>query len=398
MRTAALIVAAGRGTRLGADVPKQYLDLLNKPLLRRTVEAFLFHAEIDVVQTVIGAGQDDLHAAATVGLHDGLGLLSPVTGGGSRQESVALGLAALADAGVDRVLIHDGARALVDADLISRICRALDEHPAVLPALPVVDSLRRVQGDQVVDGVDRTGLVRAQTPQGFHFGAIVAAHQAAAGQDMTDDAAIAVADGIPVVTVPGDEDNFKITVQDDMARAERVLARRAGGMMETRTGSGFDVHRLVADRPLMLCGLPIAHTRGLAGHSDADVALHALTDAILGAVAAGDIGDHFPPTDDRWRGVSSDIFLRYAAGLVRLRAGHITSIDLTIICEAPKIKPHRDAMRARVADILEINVDRVSIKATTTERLGFTGRAEGIAAQAIATVALPCEPITLTGR
>lgn len=398
MRTAALIVAAGRGTRLGADVPKQYLKLLNKPLLRRTVEAFLFHAEIDVVQTVIGAGQGDFYAAATVGLHDGPGLLSPVIGGDSRQDSVARGLAALADAGIDHVLIHDGARALIDAELISRVCRALDEHPAVLPALPVIDSLRQVRDDQVTDSVDRTGLVRAQTPQGFHYGAIVAAHQAAIGQDMTDDAAVAMAGGIPVVTVSGDEDNFKITVQDDMVRAERVLALRAGGMMETRTGSGFDVHRLVADRPLILCGLPIAHSHGLAGHSDADVALHALTDAILGAVAAGDIGDHFPPTDDRWRGVSSDIFLRYAAGLVRLRAGHITSIDLTIICEAPKIKPHRDAMRARVADILEINLDRVSIKATTTERLGFTGRAEGIAVQAVATIALPAQPVTLSAR
>ncbi len=394
MRTAALIVAAGRGTRLGADTPKQYLDLLGKPLLRRTIEAFVSHAGIDHVQTVIGAGQENLYRAATLGLD----LPPPVIGGDTRQESVALGLAALAGTGTDRVLIHDGARALVSAELVSRVCRALDDHPAVLPALPVVDSLRRVDNDQVSGVQDRTGLVRAQTPQGFHLDAILAAHRRATGQEMTDDAAIAVAAGLPVTTVPGDEDNFKITVQEDLARAEAVLALRAGGMMETRTGSGFDVHRLVTGRPLMLCGLAIPHSHGLAGHSDADVALHALTDAILGAIAAGDIGDHFPPTDERWRGVGSDIFLRYAAGLVRLRSGRITSIDLTIICEAPKVKPHREAMRTRVADILEIDLDRVSIKATTTERLGFTGRAEGIAAQAVATVALPAEPATLTSR
>ncbi|MDF1720382.1 MAG: bifunctional 2-C-methyl-D-erythritol 4-phosphate cytidylyltransferase/2-C-methyl-D-erythritol 2,4-cyclodiphosphate synthase [Minwuia sp.] len=394
MRTAALIVAAGRGTRLGADTPKQYLDLLGKPVLRRTIEAFLLHDEIDLVQSVIGAEHDDLYFDAT----QGLDLPAPVTGGDTRQQSVARGLAALKDQGIDRVLIHDGARALVDATLITRVCHALDDHPAVLPAVPVVDSLRRVTGDRVEGLVDRSGLVRAQTPQGFHFMTILSAHEQATGPDLSDDVAVAAAAGVPVVTVPGSDDNFKITVMDDLRRAEDILTRNTGGPMETRTGSGFDVHRLVPGRPLMLCGLPIEHSHGLAGHSDADVALHALTDAILGAIAEGDIGDHFPPTDDRWRGVSSDIFLRYAVGLVRLRSGHVTSVDLTIICEAPKIRPHRDAMRQRVADILETSTNRVSIKATTTEQLGFTGRAEGIAAQAIATVALPAEPVTLDVR
>lgn len=390
MQTAALIVAAGRGTRLGGELPKQYLHLAGQPVLRRTVSAFLTHPRIDLVLVVIGAGQQDLYHQALLGLD----LPSPVVGGETRQQSVAAGLAALASSAPAHVLIHDAARALVDDALISRVCDALANGPAVLPALPVVDSLSRVDGNLVVGAQDREHLVRAQTPQGFDLAAITEAHGKLTGQAFSDDVAVARAAGMVVQVVPGAEDNFKITVADDLKRAESVLRRKDQTSVETRTGSGFDVHRFASNRELVLCGLSIPHVQGLAGHSDADVALHAITDAVLGAMAAGDIGDHFPPDDDRWKGVSSDIFLRYASSLLRLRAGRIINIDLTIICEAPKIKPYRQAMRENVAAILGIPVHRISVKATTTERLGFTGRSEGIAAQAIATVELPPEPDT----
>lgn len=390
MQTAALIVAAGRGTRLGGELPKQYLLLDGEPVLRRTVSAFLAHPRIDQVLVVIGAGQQDLYDQAL----SGLDLLPPVVGGETRQQSVAAGLAALAGSAPTHVLIHDAARALIDDALISRVCDALESSPAVLPALPVVDSLSRIEGDQVVGTQDREHLVRAQTPQGFDFAAITDAHGRMTGQAFSDDVAVARAAGMVVRVVAGTEDNFKITIADDLKRAESLLRQKGQNNVETRTGSGFDVHRLADDRAMVLCGLPIPHPQGLAGHSDADVALHAITDAVLGAMAEGDIGDHFPPEDNRWKGVSSDIFLRYAASLLQLRVGRVISIDLTIICEAPKIKPHRQAMRENVAAILGIPVHRISIKATTTERLGFTGRREGIAAQAIATVELPRDPDT----
>ena len=390
MQTAALIVAAGRGTRLGGELPKQYLPLDGQPVLRRTVATFLAHPRIDRVLVVIGAGQQDLYDQAI----GDLDLMPPVVGGETRQQSVAAGLAALAESAPTHVLIHDAARALIDHALISRVCDALANSPAVLPALPVVDSLSRIDGNRVVGTQDREHLVRAQTPQGFHFAAIADAHGKVTGQAFSDDVAVARAAGMVVQVVPGAEDNIKITVVDDLKRAESLLRQKDQITVETRTGSGFDVHRLASDRDMVLCGLPIPHDQGLAGHSDADVALHAITDAVLGAMAEGDIGDHFPPEDNRWKGVSSDIFLRYAASLLRLRAGRIISIDLTIICEAPKIKPHRQAMRENVATILGVPVSRISIKATTTERLGFTGRREGIAAQAIATVELPREPDT----
>lgn len=390
MQTAALIVAAGHGTRLGGELPKQYLHLDGQPVLRRTVSAFLAHPRIDLVQVVIGAGQRDLYDQALLGLD----LLPPVVGGETRQQSVAAGLTALASAAPRHVLIHDAARALVDDALISRVCDALESSPAVLPALPVVDSLSRVDGNQVTGTQDREHLVRAQTPQGFDFAAITDAHGKAIGQAFSDDVAVARAAGMVVQVVPGAEDNFKITVADDLKRVESLLRQKDQASVETRTGSGFDVHRFASDRELVLCGLTIPHVQGLAGHSDADVALHAITDAVLGAMAEGDIGDHFPPEDDRWKGVSSDIFLRYAISLLRLRSGRVINIDLTIICEAPKIKPHRQAMRENVAAILGVPAHRISIKATTTERLGFTGRREGIAAQAIATIELPREPDT----
>ncbi|MDF1733055.1 MAG: bifunctional 2-C-methyl-D-erythritol 4-phosphate cytidylyltransferase/2-C-methyl-D-erythritol 2,4-cyclodiphosphate synthase [Minwuia sp.] len=390
MQTAALIVAAGRGTRLGGELPKQYLLLDGEPVLRRTVSAFLAHPRIDQVLVVIGDGQQDLYDQAL----SGLDLLPPVVGGETRQLSVASGLAALASSAPTHVLIHDAARALIDDALISRVCDALKDSPAVLPALPVVDSLSRIDGDRVVGTQDREHLVRAQTPQGFDFAAITDAHGRMTGQAFSDDVAVARAAGMVVQVVAGTEDNFKITIADDLKRAESLLRQKGQKSVETRTGSGFDVHRLASEREMVLCGLPIPHPQGLAGHSDADVALHAITDAVLGAMAEGDIGDHFPPDDNRWKGVSSDIFLRYAASLLQLRAGRVVNIDLTIICEAPKIKPYRQAMRENVAAILGIPVHRISIKATTTERLGFTGRREGIAAQAIATVELPREPDT----
>ncbi len=390
MQTAALIVAAGSGTRLGGDLPKQYLHLDGQPVLRRTVLAFLEHPRIDHVQVVIGAGQKDLYDKAIAGLD----LPPPVIGGETRQQSVAAGLAALAGSAPAHVLIHDAARALIDHALITRVCDGLVSCSAVLPALPVVDSLSRVDGLQVSGTQDREGLVRAQTPQGFDFLAITAAHRKAAGQAMSDDVAVARAAGMAVQVVQGSEDNFKITVAEDLERAEFLVRQKGLSIMETRTGSGFDVHRFASDRALMLCGLQVPHTHGLAGHSDADVALHAITDAVLGAMAEGDIGDHFPPDDARWKGVSSDIFLRYAMSLLQLRGGRINSIDLTIICEAPKIKPYRQAMRHNVAAILSVPARRISIKATTTEQLGFTGRREGIAAQATATVELPREPDT----
>lgn len=388
MNCAALIVAAGRGRRLGGSLPKQYLPLGEGTVLRHTARAFLRHPEIGVVLVVIGAEDHALYESA---LGD-LDLPPPVTGGAERQDSVRLGLQALGDFAPERVLIHDAARPFVSDALIDAVLAGLDSAGAVLPALAVSDSLKRLSGASVAEDVDRAGLVRAQTPQGFRFDAILAAHEAAAGQALTDDVAVARLYGIEAVTVRGEEDNFKITTAGDLARARGLLARREAAARSTcvyRTGNGFDVHRYAPGRPMVVCGIEIPHDKGLAGHSDADVGLHAITDAVLGAIADGDIGDHFPPAEPQWRGASSDRFLRFAADRVRQRGGEIVAIDVTLICEAPKIKPHREAMRARIAAIAAIPADRVSVKATTTERLGFTGRGEGMAAQATATVALP---------
>jgi 2-C-methyl-D-erythritol 4-phosphate cytidylyltransferase/2-C-methyl-D-erythritol 2,4-cyclodiphosphate synthase len=375
MRAAALIMAAGRGSRLGADQPKQYLPLGGKPLLLHSFEQFRSHPNISVVRCVIGAGD-------IVRGMDGL----TVTGGETRQESVLRGLESLVNEAPDAVLVHDAARPFVDAATIDRVLAALDEAPGAIPAVPVVDSLRRAADGRLVGSVPREGLWRAQTPQGFRFEAILAAHRAAAGLGLTDDAAVAERAGLEVRLVAGGEDNFKITTADDLARAERLLA---GAASEVRVGSGFDVHRFGPGAGVMLCGVAVPHGAGLVGHSDADVGLHALTDAILGALGAGDIGEHFPPSDPRWRGQASELFLRHAAGLVGARGGRIVHVDVTLLCEAPKIAPHRDAMRSRIAEMLGLELDRVSVKATTTERLGFLGRGEGIAAQATATVRLP---------
>jgi 2-C-methyl-D-erythritol 4-phosphate cytidylyltransferase/2-C-methyl-D-erythritol 2,4-cyclodiphosphate synthase len=313
-------------------------------------------------------------------------VLPPVPGGAERQDSVRLGLEALAAHRPDRVLIHDGARPFPDAGLIDRVIDGLDREAAAIPALPLGDTVKRVEDGHIVATVDRSQLWRAQTPQGFRFDAILAAHRSAAGRILTDDAAVAEAAGIRPLIVAGSEDNLKITTAADLAAAERLLAARLG---DVRVGHGFDVHPFGPGDHVMICGVAIPHEVAPIGHSDADVGLHALTDAVLGAIGAGDIGMHFPPSDPQWRGASSDRFLAYAAALVRERGGAMASVDVTIICERPKIAPYRERMIERVGEILEISPGRVSIKATTTEKLGFAGRGEGLAAQAVATVRLP---------
>ena len=380
--TSVLVVAAGSGQRLGADIPKQYRMLAGKPMLRYCVETFLAHPAIDKVLVAIHPDFTEryLHAVADLGAR----LLPPVTGGPTRQESVRLGLERLGGIGPDLVLIHDAARPLIDAAIIERALAALSSSEGVLVAVPVNDTIKRAPDALVGETLDRSELWRAQTPQGFRFAAILAAHRRFAGAGMTDDAAVAEAAGMKVALALGSERNFKVTTSEDMVLAEAYLSEA----MEFRTGNGFDVHRLVPGDGMILCGVPIPGTLSLQGHSDADVALHALTDAILGAIGAGDIGAHFPPSDPKWRGAESWKFLDHAARLVRDRQGRVVHCDITIICERPKIGPHRSRMVERVAEILGIEAERVSVKATTTEELGFTGRGEGIAAQATATVAM----------
>jgi 2-C-methyl-D-erythritol 4-phosphate cytidylyltransferase / 2-C-methyl-D-erythritol 2,4-cyclodiphosphate synthase len=378
----ALILAAGRGARFGGTLPKQYLALGGSTVLRHAVTAFAAEPRIAGIQVVIRPEDRAICDQALVGLD----LLPPVSGGAERQDSVRLGLEAMARFSPARVLIHDGARPFPDATTIGRILDALDRAPAAIPGLPLGDTIKRIVGETITETVDRSGLWRAQTPQGFHFEMILTAHRAAVGQALTDDAAIAETAGIAPLIVAGSETNLKVTTVDDLAAAERLIAARRG---DIRVGQGFDVHPFGPGDGLMICGVEIPHNAGVIGHSDADVGLHALTDAILGAIGAGDIGTHFPPSDPQWKSASSDRFLAHAAGLVRARDGDIAALDVTIICERPKISPHRTAMVERIATILGISPDRVSVKATTTERLGFTGRGEGIAAQAIATVRLP---------
>ena len=350
--------------------------------MRHAAASFAQHPRIAGVQVVIRDEDRAIFAAATAGLP----LLPPVPGGAERQDSVRLGLEALVPHDPSRVLIHDGARPFPDSRLIDRVLDALDQAPAAIPALPLGDTIKRVENGVIRETIDRSLLWRAQTPQGFHFRPILAAHRAATGRVLTDDAAVAEAAGIAPVVVAGSEENLKVTTANDLAAAERLLAARLG---DIRVGQGFDVHGFAPGDHVMICGVEIPHEQSLAGHSDADVGLHALTDALLGAIGAGDIGMHFPPSDPRWRGAASHQFLRHAADLVRVRGGSVAAVDVTVICERPKIGPHRARMIEQVAEILEIPADRVSVKATTTERLGFTGRGEGIAAQAIATVRLP---------
>ncbi|MEA1650735.1 bifunctional 2-C-methyl-D-erythritol 4-phosphate cytidylyltransferase/2-C-methyl-D-erythritol 2,4-cyclodiphosphate synthase [Nitrospirillum sp. BR 11164] len=383
----ALIVAAGSGSRFGGDMPKQYLSLAGRPVLARTVAAFQNHPEVTAVRVVINPAHRDLYEEAVAGLD----LPPPVAGGAARQDSVRNGLeAAAADGGYDLVLIHDAARPLVDAASISAVIKALGEVPAALAAASVSDTLKRADQDGAVAAtVDRTALWRALTPQGFRFPDILKAHRDLAGQELTDDAAVAEKAGFPVRLVPTNPDNLKVTHAEDLARAEKIIMNDLG---DVRVGHGYDVHKFTEGDHIVLCGLKVPHTHKLEGHSDADVGLHALTDAILGAISAGDIGSHFPPTDERWRGADSGKFLQHAASLVTAKGGVIAHCDITVICERPKVGPHREAMVARVAELLAIAPDRVSVKATTTEGLGFTGRREGIAAMATCTVRLPWAP------
>ncbi|OYY90644.1 MAG: bifunctional 2-C-methyl-D-erythritol 4-phosphate cytidylyltransferase/2-C-methyl-D-erythritol 2,4-cyclodiphosphate synthase [Sphingomonas sp. 28-66-16] len=379
-RVAALIVAAGSGSRAGSPVPKQFAIVAGKPMIAHSHAALASHPAIATVIVAIGAGQEAALAAA-------IGTAAIVIGGATRRDSVRAGLEAIAAAGgADRVLIHDAARPFLSPRVIDRLLAALETHKGALPALPVADTLVRFDDGAMADNVSRDGLYRVQTPQAFDFDAVLAAHRGwPGGPEPTDDAQMVRANGDEVAMVEGDIMLEKVTYPADFAAAE---ARHGGGLV-SRSATGFDVHRLEAGEELWLGGVLIPHDKGLSGHSDADVALHAITDALLGCTGEGDIGTHFPPSDPQWRGAASSQFLQHAASLIAARGGIIDFIDLTLICEAPKVGPHRAAMRARLAELLRLRADQVSIKATTTERLGFTGRGEGIAAQAIATVRLP---------
>ena len=382
-KVAALILAAGQGSRAGTDIPKQFRQIGGKAVLAHSVEAFARHPAVGAVYLVIGSGQQE-----TVRTMIGDGQVTAIIqGADSRRGSVRAGLEAIAaTGGADRVLIHDAARPFLSPSMIDQLLAALEQAPGAFPALPVADTLVKSTDHMAGDIVDRSGLYRVQTPQAFHFESIIRAHRAwDSSREATDDAQMLREAGHDVLMVPGDERLEKLTYPQDFARAEAQLA----SCRTTRVGMGYDVHRLAADEELWLCGVQVPHDRGLAGHSDADVAIHAIVDALLGALSEGDIGSHFPPSDPQWRGAASSRFLEYAANRVTERGGRMEHIDVTIICEAPKIGPHRDAMRQRISEILAIPLERVSVKATTTERLGFAGRREGIAAQAVATISLP---------
>jgi 2-C-methyl-D-erythritol 4-phosphate cytidylyltransferase/2-C-methyl-D-erythritol 2,4-cyclodiphosphate synthase len=377
-RTTALIVAAGAGTRAGGDIPKQYAPIAGKTVLAHAIDALSAHPRIDEIRVVIGAGQERLYADAIGGRAIG----APVVGGASRRESVANGLAATQS---DQILIHDAARPFLPGEVIDRLLAALEQASGAVPVLPVADTLAEA-GDTLGPNAPRERLVRVQTPQAFHTDAIRAAHAAwDSGKEATDDAQIARAAGLTVKTVEGSPALDKLTFPADFAAAEQRLA----AAMVSRTAVGFDVHGFTQGDGLWIGGVRIPHGRALAGHSDADVGLHALTDALLGTIGDGDIGTHFPPSDPKWRGAASHLFLAHARDLIAARGGRIDHVDLTIICGAPKVGPHRAAIRARLAELLGLTETKISIKGTTTESLGFTGRREGVAAQAAATVRLP---------
>ena len=371
MSTHVVIVAAGRGSRAGGDLPKQWQILAGKPVLAHTLAAF---AGLPVTLVV---HPDDMARARALAPRARL-----VTGGAQRADSVRAALEALADSDATRVLIHDGARPLVSRALIDRLIAALDHAPAAAPALPVTDALWRGERDQVTGTQPREGLYRAQTPQAFRLAEILAAHRAHPG-GAADDVQVARAAGLDVQIVEGEEDNLKLTFPGDFQRAEAILKGRD---VDIRLGNGYDVHAFTEGDHVWLCGVKLPHSRALLGHSDADVGMHALTDAIYGALAAGDIGRHFPPSDPQWKGAASHIFLRHAVELAGDRGFRISNCDVTLVCERPKIGPHAAEMQAALAAIMGLDADRISVKATTSERLGFTGREEGIAALATATL------------
>jgi len=374
MAVTALIVAAGQGSRVGGATPKQFLSVGGKPVLRWAVEALRGHPSVGSVSVVIGDGQQPAAEAALAGLD----AIRFVRGGQERADSVRAGLSV---AEGDAILVHDAARPFCPAHVIDRLIGALEFFEGAAPVLAVGDTLARSDGE-LRDSVDRSGLVRVQTPQAFRLSALRDAYARWSGASPTDETSVVRAAGMRVAAIDGDVALEKLTTAGDFERAEAVLAAR----LVARTGMGFDVHAFAGAGPIVMGGIAIPHARGLAGHSDADVVLHAITDALLGAAGLGDIGEHFPPSDAQWRGASSELFLAHAAGLIRDRSGRIDHVDCTVICEEPKVGPHRQAMRIRIADILGVEMSQVSIKATTTEGLGFTGRREGVAAQAVASI------------
>jgi 2-C-methyl-D-erythritol 4-phosphate cytidylyltransferase/2-C-methyl-D-erythritol 2,4-cyclodiphosphate synthase len=383
---AAIVVAGGRGERAEGDLPKQYRRVLGEPVIRRSLCTFITHPEVALIQSVIHADDANLYREAV----QGLDLLEPAFGGRSRQTSVRAGLEALKGHNPKLVLIHDAARPFVSGALITRAIVAGHASGAAIPATVIADTIKKVDPTgRVTETVDRSHLRAVQTPQAFHFGIILDAHrraQSASREDFTDDAALAEWAGVKVTTFAGEADNMKLTSNEDFQRAE---TQSLGTLLDVRTGLGFDVHQFAPGDHVMLGGIRIPHQCGLSGHSDADVVLHAIVDALLGAIAEGDIGTHFPPTDPQWRGASSDRFLAFAVDRVRARGGKIVHIDVTVVCEAPRIASHRDAMRARIAAVAGIAAGRVGVKATTSEKMGFIGRSEGMAAFANATVRLP---------
>ena len=385
-QVAAVVVAAGQGLRAGGEIPKQFRRIAGETLLERALSAFAEAPDVTFVQPVIRPDDVDLVRRLTSGMN----VLEPVAGGATRQASVRAGLEALASCAPDIVLVHDAARPFASASLITRAIEAAEKTGAAIPALPVTDTVKRIDNTGTIEAtLDRNSIRLVQTPQAFAFPALFDAHRRALAQgrdDFTDDAALAEWAGIKVSVFAGEPGNIKFTTPEDFARAEAI---QSAGLGDVRTGSGLDVHAFGPGDHVTLGGIRIPHIQALTGHSDADVALHALTDAILGALADGDIGAHFPPSDPQWRGASSDRFLTFAVERVRMRGGRIAHLDLTIVCEAPRIGEHRDRMRANIANLAGIGIERVGVKATTSEKLGFTGRGEGIAAYATATIRLP---------
>ena len=385
MRIAALLLAAGSGLRYGASTPKQFVSLGGRPVIRHAAEALLPHVSI-----LLPVGDASRIGPALAGLAvAGRPLPDAIPGGATRQDSVRAGLEALdrlaADEQPDLVLVHDAARPFVPAALIERVIAALERSPGAVPGVAVADTLKRSHNGAIVETVPRDGLFRAQTPQGFRFPLLRDLHRHAGPASMTDDAALVEQNGYTVALVAGSHDNIKLTYEEDLVQLERLI----GPALLPRTGIGFDVHAFAPDRPLILCGITVPFERGLAGHSDADVGIHALCDAIYGALAEGDIGRHFPPSEDTWKDADSARFLVHAGERIAARGGMLINADVTLICERPKITPYATEMRERLASLLRVDLDRISVKATTTERLGFTGRGEGIACQASATVLVP---------